>query len=57
MSDFTQIRPVGAALISAGGQTYMTKVISGFRSLVNARENSILRVPGIEPSVFRQSSP
>jgi len=32
----TQIRPVGAVLFHAGGQTDMTKLTVAFRSLANA---------------------
>jgi len=40
--NFTEIRPVGAALIHADGQTDMTKAINAFRNYANAPKNFVL---------------
>ena len=39
-SRLIKIRPVGAALFHADGQTDMTKLIVAFRNIANAPENS-----------------
>jgi len=40
--DFIKIRPVGAELFLADGQTGMTKLIAAFRNFVNAPKNLIV---------------
>ena len=40
--DFMKIRPVGAELFLADGQTGMTKPIAAFRNFVNAPKNLIV---------------
>jgi hypothetical protein len=42
MSNFTQIRPVGAELFHAHGQTNMTKLIVAFRNFANAPKNGYM---------------
>ena len=39
ISSFIEIRPVGAELFHADGQTDMTKLIAAFRSFAKAAKN------------------
>jgi hypothetical protein len=39
ISNFMKIRPVGAELFHADGQTNITKLIIAFRNFANATEN------------------
>jgi hypothetical protein len=43
MSNFTKLRPVGAELFHADGQTGMTKPTVAFRNFANAPKNSFTR--------------
>jgi len=43
MSNFVEIRPVGAQLFHADGQTAITKLTDDLRNFTNAPKNSLSR--------------
>jgi hypothetical protein len=51
--NFAKIRPVGAEMFHADGQTFMTKLILAFRNFANASNKSLVG-HGVQPEVSWQ---